>query len=358
MLLNTYLRKQCLKVSSVILMVLFLLMIGTLFASTLRTIARGILPPELLFIELGLRSIDVLSILLPVSFFLGVLVCLSQLYRNQEAVIMHAFGLSTKRMLLALMPLALLLSAFMFVVSFWMAPAAAKLSVELINEANKDASLMGLVEGKFQSFYGEDSVIYVSKVDALNNRVENVFANINYPDRVDTITAEYGYQFEEGGNKYIALFNGHRNEGKPGTEEYKLMRFDRNDIRLPELDSTVQKLDEKAKDTFSLLSSDALEDKALLHWRLTPALSTLVLFVLAVSLSRTSHREGKSINVIIGLLAYAALINVLTIAQTLLAQGSVPLIFGLWWVYAVFAGYGFWRISRTDGPSLSIKGSV
>ena len=104
-ILANYLRKQTIKTSLVVLSLLFLLMVGTLFTSTLRAIARGVLPPELLFIELSLRSVDVLTILIPLSFYLGVLVSLSQLYRNQEAVMMHAMGWSSKDVLRALSPL-------------------------------------------------------------------------------------------------------------------------------------------------------------------------------------------------------------------------------------------------------------
>lgn len=355
-LLKQYLRKQCLVSSGTVLLVLFTLMVGTLFASTLRLVARGVLPAELLFIELALRSVDVFSILLPVSFFLGVMMSLGQLYRNQELIIYHAAGISLKNVMKALAPLAFLLAVLMMLVSLLVAPYAAKTSSELIDKANKKASLMGLVEGKFQSFYGNDSVIYVERIDVGSNRVENVFANINYPDRIDTLTAEYGYQLEENGNRYMALFNGYRNEGKPGTKEYRLTRFERNDIRLPEIDSRVDSIDEKAKDTISLIYSGNLEDKALLHWRLTPAISIIVLFVLAVSLSRISNRDGKSINVVIGLLAYAAFVNLLTIAQTLLVQGKVPLTFGLWWVYLLFIGYALWRINKIDGPVMRYSG--
>ena len=353
-ILANYLRKQAVKTTLVVLMLLFLLMVGTLFTSTLRAIARGVLPPELLFIELSLRSVDVLSILIPLSFYLGVLTSLSQLYRNQEAVMMHVIGWSTKDMIKAVMPLVVVVFVLMLVISLVVSPHAAKLSKELTTQANEKISLMGLTEGKFQKFFSSEGVIFVEKIDAETKRVENVFANIYHPDRIDTITAEYGYQFEENDQKYIALFNGYRNEGKPGTNVYQMMKFDRNDIKLPDLDQQIAELDEKSKPTMDLIQSDNQIEQAQLHWRLSPALSVLVLFLLAMSLVKTSHREAKFMNLVVGILAYILMINLLSIGHSMLEQGEMNVSFGLWWVYLLFLLYAYWRIRVTDGPKLNL----
>ena len=47
------------------------------------------------------------------SFYLGLLVSMSQMYRNQEAVMMHAFGLSIKDMMRAFAPLVALVFVLM-----------------------------------------------------------------------------------------------------------------------------------------------------------------------------------------------------------------------------------------------------
>jgi lipopolysaccharide export system permease protein len=354
-IIASYLRKQTVKTTLVVLMFLFLLMVGTLFTSTLRAIARGVLPPELLFIELSLRSVDVLSILIPLSFYLGLLVSMSQLYRNQEAVMIHSFGLSTKDMIRAFAPLVVLVFIVMLVIALVVSPRAAKISKELTSEANEKISLMGLTEGKFQKFFSNEGVIFVEKIDPESKRVENIFANIYHPDRVDTVTAEYGYQFEEKNQKYIALFNGYRNEGKPGTKEYQMMKFDRNDIKLPDLDAEIAALDEKSKPTVELWRSKDVVEKAQLHWRLSPAFSVLVLFLLAMALAKTSHREAKFFNLVIGILGYVVMVNLLTIGHSLLEQGDINMSLGLWWVYLVVGIYAVWRIQRLDGPRIKMS---
>ncbi len=348
-LLNNYLQKQCLKITAVVLFLLLLLMVGTLFTATLRTVARGLLPPELLFMELALRSVDVLTLLVPLAFFLGLLFALSQMYRNQELVIMHGAGVSTARIVRALLPLALLLTVLMTGLSLWLNPAAARLSAELINQSNQKVSLLGLTEGSFQPFYTDEGVIYVGHIDTVNKRVENVFVNLNHPDRIDTLTAEYGYQFEENGRRYVALFNGYRNEGVPGGRAYRVVKFERNDILLPDVGDRLVELTEQSRPSVELLHSDVLADRVQLHWRLVPVFSVLVLFVLAVALSKTSHREGKYVNLMVGLMVYTAFVNLLTIGRSMLDQAQLPLGLGLWWVYVLFGLFAWWRIRRLDG---------
>lgn len=356
--LSGYLRKQCIKTSLAVLSVLFLLMIGTLFTSTLRAIARGVLPADLLFIELCLRSVDVLSILLPLSFFFGVLVTLTRLFRNQEAIIMQSMGWSLSDFFRALLPLAVFMFVLMLLVALLLAPKAAALSKTLAGKANSEMSLMGLSEGKFQRFFADEGVIFVERVDVEKNRVEGIFASISHPDRTDTITAEYAFQFEQDGEKFVALFNGFRNEGKPGSKEYRLAQFARSDIKLPNLDQKIAELDEQSKPTLELIGSPEVKDQAQLHWRFMPAMTIPVLFLLAVSLSKSSPREAKFMNLVIGVLSYAFMVNLLTIGMSLLEQQKVPITLGLWWVYLLFGAYAVWQIRRLDGPSLATKSSA
>ena len=121
---------------------------------------------------------------------------------------------------------------------------------------------------------------------------------------------------------------------------------------LPDLDQEIAYLDEKSKPTIDLLNSDVLKERAQFHWRLSPAFSVLVLFVLAVSLAKTSHREAKFINLVLGVLAYIFMVNLLTIGHSMLEQDKLPIELGLWWVYLIVGGYAIWRMYRLDGPKV------
>ena len=58
-------------------------------------------------------------------------------------------------------PTAILLA----VIAFWLAPAAVRLSQQLVDEANRSLLIAGLEPGRFVSLPGRDGVIYVGGTD-------------------------------------------------------------------------------------------------------------------------------------------------------------------------------------------------
>lgn len=349
-ILGRYLRLETLKAFFAILMVLFVFSVGLSFADALRLIARGVLPASMLYVELGLSSIDVLTILLPLSMYLAVLTKLAQMYRNQEIVMFHASGVSTRQLLRMYFPLMLFFFVFLLALSLFVLPYVSRTSEKLTLAASKDVSLMGLKEGVFQEVSGSNAVIYVRKLNVKENRLENIFLNVKHKDRVDTLTAEYGYQYEDENTKerYISLYNGFRNEGVPGSLKYNLMRFDRNDIKLPRLKGKSVDVDEQGKTFVALLESDRSIDKAEIHRRIAPAINVVVLILIALSISKSSPRDGKFGSLVLGLLIFTVYINLLFIAFSLIAQNKVPSWVGAWWVHFIFVSYGYWRVYRAD----------
>ena len=349
-ILGRYLRKETIKAFFAILIVLFMVSVGVSFAESLRAIARGVLPASMLYVELGLRTIDILTILLPLSLYLAVLSKLAQMYRNQELVIFHSSGISSRYLLKMFVPQMLFFFVLLLAISMYFIPLASKTSEKLTLAASKDVSLMGLKEGVFQELSGSNSVIYVREINVEKNRLENIFVNIKHKDRVDTLTAEYGYQYEDAKTKerYITLHNGFRNEGIPGSKKYQLMRFEKNDIKLPKLKGKSVDVDEAGKSIQELILSDRLIDKVEIHKRLSPAFSIVVLILLAVSISKTSPRESKLTSLVLGLLIYIVYLIVLSIAISLIEQGKVPAWTGTWWVHLVFILYGSWRTYKSD----------
>ena len=349
-ILGKYIRSETFKAFLAVLAVLFVFTVGTSFASTLRIIARGALPASMLYVELGLRSIDVLTLLLPLSLYVAVLYKLAQMYRNQEMVMFHASGVSSKQVLKMYVPQMLLFFVVLMVLSLFVIPLASRTSERLTVAASKDVSLMGLKEGVFQELSGSNSIIYIRKINSAEKRLENIFVNVRHDDRVDTLTAEYGFQYEDKQTKqrYISLFNGFRNEGIPGTKKYNLMKFARNDIKLPRLKGKAANVDEDGKTLSELFASDRPVDKAEIHERLSPAITVVVLVLLALSISKSSPRDSKFGSLILGLLILTAYLNLLTIAYSLIAQSKVPPWVGAWWVHIIFIAYGMWRIRKAD----------
>ena len=92
-----------------------------------------------------------------------------------------------------------------------------------------------------------------------------------------------------------------------------------------------------------------------MQWRISPAISILILGLLAIPLSHSAPREGRSARILLGFLAYIIYINMLQMSRSLIVSGSIPAVLGLWWVHALAMAIALiWlrRQGRTVGRKL------
>ncbi len=89
----------------------------------------------------------------------------------------------------------------------------------------------------------------------------------------------------------------------------------------------------KATSTHQLSQSDATKDIAEYQWRLSTPLATLVLALLAVPLSRSAPRQGRHTSFIVAIALYIGLFILTSAARNRVADGTIPEVPGIWWVY-------------------------
>jgi lipopolysaccharide export system permease protein len=334
--------------------VLLLVIVGGAVADLLGKIARGRIPADLLFTLIGLRTIGALTILVPLAALLGVLLAYGRLWRDSEMAVLLSSGFDLRGQLRPLVLFALPAMALIALVAFWLAPAADRLAQGLLLEANRSLIVAGLEPGRFVELPGRDGVIYVGEMSADGSRFKRMFLESERPDReagktrIDVITATHGFLYHDpdGEGRYIALEDGFRVEGKLGEDDYRLMRFARNDIKLP--DSTSDDSENSIKRSAStgtlLAAGDDPVQRAELHWRLAAPVSVFVLALLALPLARSSPREPRYARLFVALLVWLSYYNALAFGRSMLAQGKLAPAFGLWWVYLPAIGLAAWMI--------------
>lgn len=335
--------------------ILLLVTMGGAVADLLARIARGRIPADLLFVLVGLRTVGALSILLPLAVLIGVLLAIGRLWRDSEMAVLQSSGLApaglVRLLALFVVPVALLLA----LVAFWLAPAADRLATQRVLEANRSLIVAGLEPGRFVELPGREGVIHVGEMSADGTRFARMFIESERPDaesggtRLDVITATHGFLYHDadGSGRYIALQDGFRVEGTLGQDDYRLMRFERNDIRLP--DNAVEdagSTSQRSAPTAALLQAGDGDPaaRAELHWRLASPLSVLVLALLALPLARSSPREPRYARLLLALLAWLTYYNLLVLGRTWIAEGTLAPALGLWWVHLPVFGLAAWML--------------
>lgn len=334
-------------------------MLGGALTLTLDRVARGVMPAALLFSQIGLRSIDTLPVVLPLALFLGVLLAYGRLYRDSEMAVIAASGATQRDLLRPVLALALPLGLVLAFVALWAGPAAMRLSDRMIDSANRSLLVVGMEAGRFVEIPGRGGVVFVGAMSPDGTEFERMFLIEERNGKVDITTAASGglFQDQDGRERYLSMRDGFRVEGTPGEAAFRMMRFARNDVRLPNPAENNDRRAERRRGSLALLDSEDRLDRAEFHWRIGLPLSALALALLAVPLSRAQPREPRYAKVLLAIVAYVVYTNLMTIGRGWLADGTLPDALGLWWLHGGAVALAWWlagaerRQMRRPAPS-------
>jgi lipopolysaccharide export system permease protein len=168
--------------------------------------------------------------------------------------------------------------------------------------------------------------------------MEGVFVHSEDPDSVQVTYAKHAYQRVEPatGQRTLVLLDGHNYRIALDEGRDRVLKFEQMEMRIKE-EETTPEYRRKAASTRTLARSTDSMDMAELQWRLTTPLSTVLLALLGVPLSRSVPRQGRYARFGTAVLVYAAYYNVKAMAKTWLEHGTVGPLPGLWWVDALLA---------------------
>ncbi len=315
-------------------MVLLAILLTNQFARVLGDVAKDKLPKDAVFQIIGLTGLQYLTILVPIGLFLSIMLALGRLYRDSEMPAMMACRVGPIGIY---RPLSFLLLPLVVAVG-WLSMEVAPMALTEIErvglEARRQADLASIEPGRFTSDGSQGAVVYAENVTA-QGVIEKVFLQRLTDDGLEVVIAEQGEQIDsdDPNKRFFVLHQGRRYEGMPGTSKFRVMEFAEHGIpyQLPNIEEP--ELEPRAMRTADLLSSNAAATSAELHWRIGIPLSTLILAVLAVPLSRSQPRQGRYGRLAIGLLVFIIYFNLMSAGKAWLEQDVVPAWLGLWWVH-------------------------
>src|SRR5690606_23596731 len=350
-ILDRYIFREIAKSWLAVTGVLLFILLTNQFARVLGDGAKDNLPRDAQFQVIGLTALQYLTFLVPIALFLSVMLALGRLYRDSEMPAMMACRVGPSGVY---RPLALLLVPLAVGVG-WLAMDVgprALMAIERIGaEARRQADLASIEAGKFTGDGADGAVVYVERVPR-PGEVERVFLQRRTLDgSVEVVVADRGEQQEtdDPNTRFFVLFDGRRYEGIPGTADFRVMEFAEHGIpyRLPAAEDIGR--DPEAMSTMDLLTPETLEEAAEIHWRIGVPLSTVVLAILAVPLSRSQPRQGRYGRLAVGLMVFIIYFNLLSAGKAWIEKGSMPVAAGLWWAHGLMLLLAFALLAVQNG---------
>lgn len=337
MIINRYLARQVTQTLIGVTVVLLLIFISGQLVSLFSKVASGTLQANTVLQLLGLNSFTDLVFVLPLSFYLAILLAFTRLYQDNEMVILTACGIGQLNVLRGMFFLMFVFACLVGLLSLQMAPWAEAKAQKIIKGVEESGDQQGVIPGRFKELARGVGVIYVEKLDD-DGRMYNVFLQREETDGQILIRAERAYaQIDaKSGQRFMILENGHRYAGKPAVNQFSAVAFERHGIRMtePKADKPFQ-LRYRAIPTSTLWSSDSPAHIAELQWRISAPIFCVLLAVLAVPLSRTSNRQGRYGRLAIALLIYILYTNLLNLSRAWVTKSEIDPHIGMWWVHGL-----------------------
>jgi lipopolysaccharide export system permease protein len=342
-----------------VLLVVMVLMSMTLL---LGRAVRGDQSEAVVFILLGFQTLAKLDVLLPLAFYLGMLLTLSRWYRDSEMTVLAACGVGLMHFMRPVMVLGLVFGILALAGAFYFTPFATRQIENVKSESSHRSEPAAISPGVFTEAQGTGRIVYAEKVEN-NGNLQGIFVSSLEEGRQGVLVAKSGHPYTDSktGDKFIALHDGTLYEGKPGEAGYRILEYSVYNLRIEP-----KKLGEAPVPTAglpTLLLLTQLADRnisAEFHWRLGKTIALFVLALYAVVLAYTDVRRGRLSNLFVAIVVYFVYSNLLGIGETMLQNGRVPAAAGLWWVHggmALVALY-FLRQRAHDRPLISLPARV
>ena len=334
MVITRYLFREIVSILFALSILLILIYMSHRFMFYLVQAATGLIPAEFILKLLGMKLLSDVMIILPLSFFLAILLALGRLYKDNEITAMAACGMPVPSKTILL--LGVLFSLLIASLSLFLAPWAEGQIDKLKQEAYSVAELQTISEGQFKEYQNGKGIFYVQSINPETNWMQNVFIQVNLPHKQVIMVAHQAYQEIKDGDLLLILKQGYRYENSYGLLDYIITEFDQHTIQVPTLQAQNNKGENrKALSTLELWQRDALVYQAELQWRIALPISVILLAILAVPISRTTPRQGQYAKIFSGILIYLIYQNLLNVGEKWVEKGDVPLWLGIWWVHGL-----------------------
>ena len=316
MILRRYMTQQVAANTAIVLLFLMALMLGGRLIRYFGIAAEGRLDVGLLFAIIGYNIPTFLELILPLSFFIALMLVLGRMYVDHEMSVLFASGISRGRLTRLMIPLITGLFVFQMGISLWAKPWGLSNS-EHIWQTQSLGSLLDLVRPK--TFISSGNYhLYVDEFDKEKRELKNLYVVQQQTDKSGKIakndviiTATRAYQVpskDTDSSMQLDLFQGRRYELGTNQANYNQASFEKYRITLEKPASEkITETNVETQTTAKLLANTQKpEVKAELGYRFTMPWLIIIAAMLATPLAQVRPRQGRWLRLLPSVLIFAS----------------------------------------------------
>ena len=302
------------KSTTSILTILFLLVIGSRFVSYFEQASEGLIDPSVILYAVFLRIPDFISLLLPLSFFIGILITVSRLYADREIYAYFSTGISPITLIKFIFPQALIYMVFTLILSLYIAPVSKEISNELLKVNTFEEQIASLAPGEIYGIKGSKSFITVSENNETNLKNVIFFNDVGKDsilisaDKLNISSSQLDYE--------LLFENGSLTAGVFSNDAKMISSFKKFEFPLVNNQTHTRTSFE------NIFSSINIDDSLEYQWSISLSITILVLMVIAVYIGKVEPRQGRLSVILPGMLIYILYLSLLLLGRDHIAQNN------------------------------------
>ena len=302
------------KSTTSILTILFLLVIGSRFVSYFEQASEGLIDPSVILYAVFLRVPDFISLLLPLSFFIGILITVSRLYADREIYAYFSTGISPITLIKFIFPQALIYMVFTLILSLYIAPVSKEISNELLKVNTFEEQIASLAPGEIYGIKGSKSFITVGENNETNLKNVIFFNDVGKDsilisaDKLNISSSQLDYE--------LLFENGSLTAGAFSNDAKMISSFKKFEFPLVNNQTHTRTSFE------SIFSSINIDDSLEYQWSISLSITILVLMVIAVYIGKVEPRQGRLSVILPGMLIYILYLSLLLLGRDHIAQNN------------------------------------
>lgn len=332
-----------------------LIFLSNQLAQYLNRAAAGSMPGVIIMKLMMLEIPNLVGLLLPLGFYVALLLSYGRLYAESEMTVLRASGYGPAQLLNHSLIMASMVAVIVAIATLWASPFIAVERAKLLRATGVQTLIQTLIPARFNTINNDKQVFYVQSMSRDHTKAEHVFLaqrNVeNNKERWDVLWADKAYAESDPttGEQYVVLQDGKEYQGIPGQAKYQVAEFSEYRARLPHPTISIGD-DIRTAFTSHLLpfNNNDLKKAAELQWRLSIPLMVFTLTLVAVPLSRVNSRSGKFAKLLPAILIYILYANLMFITRDAIVSGKLPLWFGMWGLHISVAILGLFLIWRNQ----------
>ncbi len=310
--------------------------------------AEGLIPVSGVFSLVGLKMVSYLDVMLPLMFYIALIMVLNRWYGDQEMAVLASAGVGITHFLRPIVVLIVTIGGMVAFFSFYLTPLSLAKGYTLEQGYRQSNEVSGVVTGRFVEAKAGNGVYFVEEYNRRTGNYENVFVYRASFEREGVVVARTAYRTEDEKteDQFLVLVNGTRYEGVPGTPEYRVVDFEKYAVRIEPKNRTTTYLPIRARSNNELRNSDQPNFRSEWYWRVAKIFTLPVLAIFALALSHVDSRRGRSTGMALAFLVYLTYTNLLGYTVALVKKGEATTGTPIWIVhlaYLVLAVYCLYR---------------